>query len=440
MSYEVTTTSARPRGGGQRGARAAVAAVVQVDAQRRREPLDLGDPLPHDAHRADDERRPERRRRRAPRARTRAARSPAPSCRGPCRRRGSRPRRGRRAAAASRGRAPGTERAGAASRRASAASGTAGRPRRAARRAAGRASPRRARGPPRRSRRRRRRGRGRRGRRPRAGARGSAAPARPPSGGAHASVRRRGGTAPSRGASAASSSSPSSTSPSATRHSKRASASVERRPLERARLVAFRSTRSRLGERIQSAGRSTGTPRSASCGIASRRKRPAASTSSTVAVAPVGVEPDAARCEQRLDRRELPGEVAARVAGAHEREDLVAALVQQRRGQAQRRVVLRVQPQLEREPVGAARLPVVEVAARASSGPAAAARARRRPSARAVARAARSRCGAGAAGPGAASPSRNDSSAAGRIRRPSPARRTPLARRRSRAIWSVTTA
>ena len=53
--------------------------------------------------------------------------------------------------------------------------------------------------------------------------------------------------------------------------------------------------------------------------------------------------------EQRLDLGQLPGQVAARVARAEEREDLVALLVEERRGQAQGRVVLGVQPELEHE-------------------------------------------------------------------------------------------
>ena len=50
----------RPRALDERVAREPVGAVVQVDAQRRREPLDLVHPLARDAHRADDERRAER--------------------------------------------------------------------------------------------------------------------------------------------------------------------------------------------------------------------------------------------------------------------------------------------------------------------------------------------------------------------------------------------
>ena len=46
--------------------------------------------------------------------------------------------------------------------------------------------------------------------------------------------------------------------------------------------------------------------------------------------------------EQRLDLRQLPGEVAARVAGAEEPEDVVALLLEQRGGQAERRVVARL--------------------------------------------------------------------------------------------------
>ena len=72
----------------------------------------------------------------------------------------------------------------------------------------------------------------------------------------------------------ASSSSVSSVSPTASRQSNRASSVGERKPLERTRgaLVAVRLTRMRVGERSHDAGSRTGTSRSSSFGIASRRK------------------------------------------------------------------------------------------------------------------------------------------------------------------------
>ena len=60
MSYEVITTSLERATSHELGAGEPLAAVVEVDAQRRREPLDLPRPLPGDAHRADDERGAER--------------------------------------------------------------------------------------------------------------------------------------------------------------------------------------------------------------------------------------------------------------------------------------------------------------------------------------------------------------------------------------------
>ena len=59
MSYEVTTTSDSAAARRARR-RQPAGAVVEVDAERGREALDLLHPLPGDAHRADDERRAER--------------------------------------------------------------------------------------------------------------------------------------------------------------------------------------------------------------------------------------------------------------------------------------------------------------------------------------------------------------------------------------------
>ncbi len=71
-------------------------------------------------------------------------------------------------------------------------------------------------------------------------------------------------------------------------------------------------------------------------------------------------ERDSVLREERLEVGQLLVEVALRVTVAHERESL-GATAEQRHGQRQRRVVGRVQPQLEREGVGAG--PLVEVQA-----------------------------------------------------------------------------
>ena len=74
------------------------------------------------------------------------------------------------------------------------------------------------------------------------------------------------------------------TSPSASFQSKVASDAVERRPLDRAPtplLVAVRLTRSLLGDPSQAPGSSTGTPRASSSGIASRRNSCTSSPSSS---------------------------------------------------------------------------------------------------------------------------------------------------------------
>ena len=120
------------------------------------------------------------------------------------------------------------------------------------------------------------------------------------------------------------------------------------RTRRRAALVAIRLTRSRLGEPQPARGSSTGTPRSSSRGIASRRKSRTASSSSSASVgsAVEAMPPSASRGSISVD---LPGQRAARIARAQEREDVVAALPQQRGRQAERRVVGRLQPELEHE-------------------------------------------------------------------------------------------
>ena len=61
------------------------------------------------------------------------------------------------------------------------------------------------------------------------------------------------------------------------------------------------------------------------------------------------VEHDAAFGEQGLDHGHLPRQRPARVARAQERENAVPALPQERRGEAQGRIVGCLEPQLERE-------------------------------------------------------------------------------------------
>ena len=53
--------------------------------------------------------------------------------------------------------------------------------------------------------------------------------------------------------------------------------------------------------------------------------------------------------QERLDLGEPPDQVAPRVARAQEREDPVLAVPDERRGESERRIVLRLEPQLEHE-------------------------------------------------------------------------------------------
>ena len=244
-------------------------------------------------------------------------------------------------------------------------------------------------------------------------------------------------------ASSASSSSVRTSSPTASRQSNRASSAVERRPLDRTGgpLVARRLTRRRLRVPSQAAGSMTGTPRSSSRGTALRRKRRTV-VGLELRLGRLGrMELDPGFGEERLDLRQLPDQIAARVAGTQEREDLVAAAPEQRRGQAERRIVLRLQPQLEHDRVSVLRLrprPLVEVEAepprrRGASTEAGVDPARQPPSQRRVARVGREhRLGGGEPV--------QEQLRGGRAAGPDgPASRTRSAWRRSRAIWSTRT-
>src|SRR6185437_15961640 len=72
--------------------------------------------------------------------------------------------------------------------------------------------------------------------------------------------------------------------------------------------------------------------------------------------------------EERLDLAELADEVLARVARAKEREDAVPPVPHERGGQAERGIVLRLQPQLEHELRPTAGRPLVEVQAQLPRG------------------------------------------------------------------------
>ena len=77
-----------------------------------------------------------------------------------------------------------------------------------------------------------------------------------------------------------------------------------------------------------------------------------------------GVELDPELDEQRLDLRELQDQVAARVARAQEREHVVGALPQEQCREPERRIVLGLEPQLEHERRRTVRpRPLVEVQA-----------------------------------------------------------------------------
>ena len=140
-------------------------------------------------------------------------------------------------------------------------------------------------------------------------------------------------------------------SPTASRQSNDASTDVESSPLLGAygslRAVTF--ARSRVGARSHADGSATGTSRSSSFGIRSRRKYDTVSASSSTVERLLLVELDPLRREQRPQLGEVTLQVAERIARAHERERIVARLPEERHRQAQRRVVVGMQPQLERE-------------------------------------------------------------------------------------------
>ena len=131
------------------------------------------------------------------------------------------------------------------------------------------------------------------------------------------------------------------------------------RPLERpAALVAVRLTRSRLDEVTQLRGSSTGTPISSSRGIAVRSTNLTSSSLSSIVVGSRRVERKAALGEDRLDQPELTVHGDPGIGRAEEPEHGVAAVVQKRGGEGQRRIVGRLQPQLEHDDGCAAGLDV----------------------------------------------------------------------------------
>ncbi len=146
-------------------------------------------------------------------------------------------------------------------------------------------------------------------------------------------------------------------SPTASRQSNDASTDVESSPLEAAgslRAVTF--ARSLVGARSHAAGSATCTSRASSCGSSARRKYETVSASSSVANGSSSAKLDALGREQGPQLGQVAFEVCQRIARADERERVVAALPQQRHGQAERRVVVGMQPQLERERVARALL------------------------------------------------------------------------------------
>ncbi len=153
-----------------------------------------------------------------------------------------------------------------------------------------------------------------------------------------------------------------------------------------------------------------------------------------------GVELDPDLRQHGLELRQLADQIAARIAGAQEREDVAVAVPEQRRGQAEGRIVARLQPELEHEPRLLARVRGGRssrwrprrhsVRASVSSPPSTQSESRFSSAARPEWR--------GSTESAAVSPSSRWSIA---FARPAleGASRTPSARRRSRAIWSTRT-
>ena len=186
-----------------------------------------------------------------------------------------------------------------------------------------------------------------------AASRGNAAPSRHPPAAAHATCPPICTNGSVDVTSSCNSSSLSSLSPIARRQSNDASSAVPSSPLERARRIALRR---RLQVHAQLARRRAATPTAAAparraprasgslrAGRTSRdRDRASASAGSSASNAMPPSASTGSMLGEPADQR------APRIARAHEREHLVAALApQQRRRQAQRRVVLRLQPHLQ---------------------------------------------------------------------------------------------
>ena len=119
-------------------------------------------------------------------------------------------------------------------------------------------------------------------------------------------------------------------------------------PLDRAAtLVAVRLTRRRLDELTQLRGSSTGTPSSSNRGIAVAEHEPDVVVGQLDPGGLRRVEREAALGEDGLDQAELAMDGDPRVGGAEEAEDRIAAVMEQRRREGQRRIVGRLQPELE---------------------------------------------------------------------------------------------
>ena len=139
-------------------------------------------------------------------------------------------------------------------------------------------------------------------------------------------------------------------SPTASRQSNEASTDVERSPLdENGSLRAVTFARSRVGARSHAAGSETRHVE-----LLQLRQQVAQEVGHRLGVELdrerlLLAERDPLRRKQRAQLGEVALEIAERIAGAHERERLIARLPEQRHRQAHRRVVVGVQPQLERQ-------------------------------------------------------------------------------------------
>ena len=120
------------------------------------------------------------------------------------------------------------------------------------------------------------------------------------------------------------------------------------RPLDTAGgLVATRLTVTRLVAATHSRGSRTGTSSCSSRGIASRRKAPGLGGVELDGARRIALELDPDRREDRLDQLQAQLERAPGIALAEEREHVVAAVAQEAGRECERRVVRRLEPELE---------------------------------------------------------------------------------------------